>query len=201
MHRRNPDVPIEESVGAMAELVEAGKVGHLGLSEVSAETLRRADAVHPIAAVQSEWSLFTREIEREIVPAARELGVGIVPYSPLGRGVLTGVVDSAPTTTSAAAPPRFQRTIASATSSAVERLARDPPRWASHPPSWRWPGCCTRASTSCRSRARAAPITSRGTRPPPTSPSAASSCGRSTRRSRPASPPADRYADMAAVEL
>jgi aryl-alcohol dehydrogenase-like predicted oxidoreductase len=93
MHRRNPEVPIEESVGAMAELVAEGKVGHLGLSEVNAETLRAANAVHPIAALQSEWSLFTRELEREIVPTARELGVCVVPYSPLGRGELTGSVD------------------------------------------------------------------------------------------------------------
>jgi aryl-alcohol dehydrogenase-like predicted oxidoreductase len=94
MHRRSPDVPIEESVGAMAELVQAGKVRHLGLSEVSAETLRAATTVHPIAALQSEWSLFTRELEAEIVPAARELGVGLVPYSPLGRGMLTGALTS-----------------------------------------------------------------------------------------------------------
>jgi aryl-alcohol dehydrogenase-like predicted oxidoreductase len=92
MHRRSPDVPIEESVGAMAELVAEGKVAHLGLSEVNAETLRAAHAVHPITALQSEWSLFTRGLEREIVPAARELGVGLVPYSPLGRGQLTGGV-------------------------------------------------------------------------------------------------------------
>jgi aryl-alcohol dehydrogenase-like predicted oxidoreductase len=92
MHRRNPEVPIEESVGAMAELVEQGKVAHIGLSEVNAETLRRANEVHPITALQSEWSLFTRLLEAEIVPAARELGVGIVPYSPLGRGELTGAL-------------------------------------------------------------------------------------------------------------
>jgi aryl-alcohol dehydrogenase-like predicted oxidoreductase len=95
MHRRDPEVPIEESVGAMAELVEEGKVRHLGLSEVSAETLRGACAVYPIAALQSEWSLFTRGIEREIVPAARELGVGIVPYAPIGRGLLAGALTSA----------------------------------------------------------------------------------------------------------
>jgi aryl-alcohol dehydrogenase-like predicted oxidoreductase len=94
MHRRDPDVPIEESVGAMAELVQAGKVLHLGLSEVSAETLRAAATVHPIAALQSEWSLFTRGLEAEIVPAARELRVGIVPYSPLGRGMLSGALTS-----------------------------------------------------------------------------------------------------------
>ena len=95
MHRRDPDVPVAESVGAMAELVQAGKVRHLGLSEVSADTLREACDVHPIAALQSEWSLFTRELEREIVPAARELGVGIVPYSPIGRGMLAGALTSA----------------------------------------------------------------------------------------------------------
>ncbi|MEU4212696.1 aldo/keto reductase [Streptomyces sp. NPDC026206] len=90
MHRRNPDVPIEESVGAMAELVAEGKVKHLGLSEVTGSELREAQAVHPIAAVQSEWSLFSRDIEANVVPAARELGVALVPYSPLGRGFLTG---------------------------------------------------------------------------------------------------------------
>jgi aryl-alcohol dehydrogenase-like predicted oxidoreductase len=95
MHRRDPDVPIEESVGAMAELVRQGKVHHLGLSEVSAETLDRAAAVHPIAALQSEWSLFTRGLEAEIVPAARRLEVGIVPYSPIGRGLLAGALTSA----------------------------------------------------------------------------------------------------------
>jgi aryl-alcohol dehydrogenase-like predicted oxidoreductase len=94
MHRRSPDVPIEESVGAMAELVQAGKVRHLGLSEVNADTLRAATAVHPIAALQSEWSLFTRGLEAEIVPAARELGIGLVPYSPIGRGMLAGALTS-----------------------------------------------------------------------------------------------------------
>ena len=94
MHRRDPGVPIAESVGAMAELVQEGKVRHLGLSEVSADTLREACDVHPIAALQSEWSLFTRGIEREIVPAARELGVGIVPYAPIGRGLLAGALSS-----------------------------------------------------------------------------------------------------------
>ncbi|WP_326636241.1 aldo/keto reductase [Nonomuraea fuscirosea] len=95
MHRRNPDVPIEESVGAMAELVEQGKVAHLGLSEVSAATLRQAVAVHPIAALQSEYSLFTRGLEAEILPAARELGVGLVAYSPISRGLLSGAMPGA----------------------------------------------------------------------------------------------------------
>ncbi|PBC84206.1 MULTISPECIES: aldo/keto reductase [unclassified Streptomyces] len=89
-HRVDPDVPIEETVGAMAELVSAGKVRHLGLSEASAATLRRAHAVHPIAALQSEWSLWTRDLEQEIAPVCRELGIGLVPFSPLGRGFLTG---------------------------------------------------------------------------------------------------------------
>ena len=95
MHRRDVTVPIEETVGAMAELVAAGKVRHLGLSEVTADELRAAVAVHPIAAVQSEWSIWSRDVERNVVPAAAELGVGFVPYSPLGRGFLTGTVRSA----------------------------------------------------------------------------------------------------------
>lgn len=90
MHRRDVNVPIEESVGTMADLVREGKVKHLGLSEVTADELRAAHAVHPIAAVQSEWSLFSRDIEKHVVPAARDLGVALVPYSPLGRGFLTG---------------------------------------------------------------------------------------------------------------
>jgi aryl-alcohol dehydrogenase-like predicted oxidoreductase len=94
MHRRDVNVPIEETVGAMAELVREGKVKHLGLSEVTAAELRAAHAVHPIAAVQSEWSLFSRDIEAGVVPAAAELGVALVPYSPLGRGFLTGSVTS-----------------------------------------------------------------------------------------------------------
>lgn len=90
LHRVDQSVPIEETVGAMAELVEAGKVRHLGLSEASAQTIRRAHAVHPIAALQSEWSLWTRDLEAEIAPVCRELGIGLVPFSPLGRGFLTG---------------------------------------------------------------------------------------------------------------
>jgi aryl-alcohol dehydrogenase-like predicted oxidoreductase len=87
-------VPIEETVGAMKELVEAGKVRHLGLSEAGAETIRRAHAVHPITALQSEYSLFSRELEDEVLPVLRELGIGLVPYSPLGRGLLTGAIKS-----------------------------------------------------------------------------------------------------------
>ncbi|PWC32459.1 aldo/keto reductase [Azospirillum sp. TSO35-2] len=93
-HRLNPDTPVEETVGAMADLVKAGKVRALGLSEVSAATLRRAHAVHPIAAVQSEYSLWTRDVEESVLPACRELGVSLVAYAPLGRGMLTGTVSN-----------------------------------------------------------------------------------------------------------
>jgi aryl-alcohol dehydrogenase-like predicted oxidoreductase len=89
-HRVDPDTPIEDTVGAMAELVQAGKVRYLGLSEAAPETIRRAHAVHPISALQTEYSLWSRDPEDEILPTVRELGIGFVPYSPLGRGFLTG---------------------------------------------------------------------------------------------------------------
>jgi aryl-alcohol dehydrogenase-like predicted oxidoreductase len=95
LHRPDPTVAIEDTVGAMAELVTAGKVRQLGLSEASATSVRRAAAVHPIAAVQSEWSVFSRDVEAEVVPACRELGISLVPYSPLGRGLLTGALTRA----------------------------------------------------------------------------------------------------------
>ncbi|MGM9485439.1 aldo/keto reductase [Roseateles sp. NT4] len=94
-HRVDKAVPIEETVGAMAELVQAGKIRHLGLSEASAATIRRAHAVHPIAAVQTEYSLWSRDVEAEVLPTCRELGIALVPYSPLGRGFLTGAIRSA----------------------------------------------------------------------------------------------------------
>ncbi len=99
LHRVDPEVPIEDSIGAMAELVARGMVHHLGVSEVTADQLERATAVHPIAALQLEWSLWWREPEDEVIPAARRLGVGIVPYCPLGRGFLT---EEAPPATLAA---------------------------------------------------------------------------------------------------
>ena len=108
LHRRDPEVPIEETVGGMAELVQAGKVRYLGLSEVSAETLRRAHAVHPITALQSEYSLFTRGVEAAILPTARELGITLVAYSPLSRGLLAGYRDEAiPANDFRAELPRF----------------------------------------------------------------------------------------------
>ena len=89
-HRVDPQTPIEETVGAMAELVQQGKVRHIGLSEAAPETIRRAHAVHPITAVQTEYSMWSRDPEREVIPTCRELGIGFVPYSPLGRGFLSG---------------------------------------------------------------------------------------------------------------
>ncbi|MES2074562.1 MAG: aldo/keto reductase [Pseudomonadota bacterium] len=124
-HRVDPAVPIEEVVGVMAELVREGKVLHLGLSEASADTLRRACAVHPIAALQSEYSLWSREVEDEVLPACRALGVGFVPYSPLGRGFLTGQLGS---TEGLAADdyrrglPRFQEAALRANAPLVARL-------------------------------------------------------------------------------
>lgn len=111
LHRLDRRVPIEETVGAMAEAVAAGKVGHLGLSEVSPATIRRAHATHPIAAVQSEWSLWTRDPEAAVLPACRELGIGFVPFSPLGRGFLSGELrspDDFPESDMRRALPRFQ---------------------------------------------------------------------------------------------
>lgn len=124
-HRVDKTVPIEETVGAMKELVEAGKVRHLGLSEASAETIRRAHAVHPITALQTEYSLFTRDIEDEILPTIRELGIGLVPYSPLGRGILTGAITAEPgagDSRSTAYFPRFQGDNLAANLVLVERV-------------------------------------------------------------------------------
>ncbi len=124
LHRLDPKVPIEDTVGAMAKLVSAGKVRHLGLSEISAQTLRRAHAVHPITAVQSEYSLWTRDPEAHVLPACRELGVGFVPFSPLGRAMLTGRLnDSAlPVNDLRADMPRFIGTNFQANREVVARL-------------------------------------------------------------------------------
>src|SRR5215218_4331420 len=110
-HRVDPETPIEETVGAMKELVEAGKVRYLGLSEAGPGTIRKAHAVHPISALQSEYSLFTRDVEDEVLPTVRELDIGFVPYSPLGRGFLTGrwrsIEDMPENDTRSARFPRF----------------------------------------------------------------------------------------------
>jgi aryl-alcohol dehydrogenase-like predicted oxidoreductase len=110
-HRVDPDVPIEETVGAMADLVKAAKVRYLGLSEAAAATIRRAHAVYPISALQTEYSLWTRDVEDEILPTLRALGIGFVPYSPLGRGFLTGrfrTIDDLPADDVRRSHPRFQ---------------------------------------------------------------------------------------------
>ncbi len=93
-HRMDPGTPIEETVGALSELIREGKIRHYGLSEAAPETLRRANAVHPVTALQTEYSLWSRDVEKEILPTVRELGIGFVPYSPLGRGFLTGAIRS-----------------------------------------------------------------------------------------------------------
>lgn len=129
MHRRNPEVPIEDSVGAMADLVAAGKVRWLGLCEVSAEELRAGHAVSPISALQSEWSLFSRKVEGPILSAARELNIAIVPYAPLGRGLLAGKDATANLAADDARRnfPRFQRDNQQANAqlvSQLEQLAR-----------------------------------------------------------------------------
>jgi aryl-alcohol dehydrogenase-like predicted oxidoreductase len=108
LHRLDPSVAVEETVGAMADLVRAGKVRHLGLSEVGVRTLRRAAAVHPIAALQSEYSLWERNLEADVLPACRELGIGLVPFSPLGRGFLAG---SAPRAEAIASDEDYRRSL------------------------------------------------------------------------------------------
>ena len=170
MHRRNPDVPIEETVGGMAELVDEGKVRFIGLSEVSADTLRAAFAVHPIAALKSEWSLWTRGIEAEIVPTARELGVGIVPYSPIGRGFLTGAYASLENLSPddfRRYSPRFQGENLEANIKLLARVREVAEDVAAPPSSSRSHGCCIRATTSCQFPAPSARATSRRTPSPP----------------------------------
>ena len=126
-HRVDPDVPIEDVAGAVKELIQAGKVQHFGLSEAGAQTIRRAHAVQPVAAVQSEYSLWWREVEADVLPACEELGIGFVPFSPLGRGYLTGKIDE--TTTFAAADirsrlPRFTPEARQANQVVIDLLAR-----------------------------------------------------------------------------
>lgn len=126
LHRADPQVPVAETVGAMARLVEAGKVRHLGVSELRADQLEEAAAVHPIAAVQFEWSLLWREPERDLIPAARRLGIGLVPYSPLGRGLLTATLADDDIAASAFRrnDPRFSGESLSRNRAQVDTLAR-----------------------------------------------------------------------------
>lgn len=125
LHRRDPQVPVEDVIATMAELVQAGKIAHIGLSEVNADTLRRACAVHPIAALESEYSLLSRHLEAEILPVARELGVGVVAYAPVGRALLTGeltTVDGLDPGDMRRGLPRFQRDNLSHNLELVDRL-------------------------------------------------------------------------------
>jgi aryl-alcohol dehydrogenase-like predicted oxidoreductase len=129
-HRVDPQIPIEEAVGTMAELVEAGKVRHLGLSEAGPDTIRRAHAVHPIAALQTEFSLWSRDVEAEVLPVLRELGIGLVAYSPLGRGFLAGAIRRAedlPEGDNRRRHPRFSSENIAANTALVERVSRSWP--------------------------------------------------------------------------
>ena len=172
-HRVDPNVPIEETVGAMAELVQQGKVRHIGLSEAAPETIRRAHAVHPITAVQTEYSLWTRDAEAEVLPTCRELGIGFVPYSPLGRGFLSGRFKSPEELDEGdfrRYGPRFTGENLEANLELAAKVARDRRREGHHPGAARDRlGAARRARTSCRSRAPSAAATSRRTPAPPTS--------------------------------
>ncbi len=190
-HRPDPTVPIEETVGAMAELVEQGKIRYLGLSEASPDTIRRAAAVHPIAALQSEWSLWSRDIESGPVDAARRAGIGIVAYSPLGRGFLTGAITS-PDDFDSDDYRRFSPDSHPRTSVGTSNWWRPCAPWprpgGARPVSWRWRGSCPGDPTWCPSRARSVAPTSTRTWPPPTSFSPTESCVPSRRRSPSARP-------------
>ena len=156
LHRVDEDVPLEETWGALAETVAAGKAGAIGLSEVSVDELERAHAIHPVASVQSELSLWTRDPLDGVLPWCAEHGAAFIPFSPLGRGFLTGRLDSGASPT-----PRARRTRRSSSA-----CARWPGVWTRRPRRSRWPGCWRRASTSCRSRARGGGAGSRRTRGP-----------------------------------
>jgi aryl-alcohol dehydrogenase-like predicted oxidoreductase len=165
-HRVDPEVPIEDTVGAMADLVAAGKVRHLGLSEASAKTIARAHAVHRIAAVQSEYSLWERGLEGEILPALRDLGIGLSPtarsaaaFSP----AMPGGRRTMPKTTTGATSRACRASTTTRTCASSMPSARWPGRRRPRPRSLRSPGCCTRAMTSCRSPAPSAGPTSRRT--------------------------------------
>jgi len=161
LHRVDPKVPIEESVGALASLVRAGKVRHIGLSEAAPATIRRAHKVHPITALQSEYSLWYREPEQGVLPVCRELGIAFVPFSPLGRGFLSGAVKDPgrwPLTTCAGACPGFRGT----TSITISRWSSGSRKWQTagrvlldpaaraRPRSSRSRGCWRKGTTSCR---------------------------------------------------
>ena len=166
-HRVDPDVPIEEVAGAVKDLIREGKVRHFGLSEAAAGTIRRAHAVQPVAAVQSEYSLWARDPEAEVLPTCEELGIGFVPWSPLGQGFLTGKVDAGTAYASSDVRswfPRFTPEAREANQPLVELLGRIAARKQATPRS-RWPGYWHSSRGSCRSRAPRSSIDWRKTWP------------------------------------
>jgi aryl-alcohol dehydrogenase-like predicted oxidoreductase len=168
-HRVDPNTPIEDTVGALAELVAQGRIGHIGMSEAGVGTIRCAHAVHPITALQSEYSLWTRDPEPAVLPLLRELGIGFVPYAPLGHGFLTGKIRSTEDladddwrrTNPRVTGENFQRNLRIADRVQASRPKSAPPRRRSP-----WPGCWPRATTSPPSPAPSASPGSRRTSPP-----------------------------------
>jgi aryl-alcohol dehydrogenase-like predicted oxidoreductase len=158
-HRVDPNVPIEDVAGTVRDLIAAGKVRHFGLSEAAADTIRRAHAVQPVAAVQSEYSLWTRDPEPEVLPLCEELGIGFVPWGPLGTGFLTGKVAS-PSSFGAndfrAGSPRFTPEAMAANQAVVEAVEEFAAAKGAPPRRWRSPGSWQEGPASCRSSARAA---------------------------------------------
>lgn len=194
-HRVDPGTPIEETVGALAELVAEGKIGHIGLSEAGPETIRRAHAVHPVTAVQSEYSLFTRDPEARVLPVLRELNIGFVPFSPWDAA--SSPAPSAPPgsstpATSAPATPGSPARTSSTTCAWPTRSPPSPPR--STPPRhrWRWPGCSPRAISSPLSPAPSAWPGSRRTPAPTRSASPTTSSPGSATCPRPPATPTTR---------
>ncbi len=155
-HRVDPNVPIEDVAGAVKELIQSGKVKHFGLSEAGAKTIRRAHAVQPVTAVQSEYSLWWRRPEEEVLPTLEELGIGFVPYSPLGKGFLTGKIDETTkldSTDFRNTLPRFSPENRKANQALVDLLGEDRrSERRQHPRRSRWRGCWPRSRGSCRSR-------------------------------------------------
>ena len=189
-HRVDADTPIEDTVGAMAELVRAGKVRYLGLSEAAPATIRRAHAVHPIAALADRYSLWSRDPEGELLDTCRELGIAFVAYSPLGRGFLTGryrSIDDFAADDWRRNNPRFQGENFKKNLELVAKVEQLAKEKGLRRRSWHWRGCCRRATTSSRSRARRASSASKRMPARRESSSQTTRCARSM-RSRPTSP-------------
>jgi len=168
-HRVDPNTPIEDTVGAVADLVREGKVGHIGLSEAGVDTIRRAHAVHPVTALQTEYSLWTRDVEAELLPLLRELGVGFVPYSPLGHGFLTGEIRSTADISDddwRKTNPRFVGENFQRNLRIVDEVKAVAAEAALHRRRSHWPGYWLRAMTSPRSPAPSGLPASRRTPPP-----------------------------------